>query len=70
MSTLPSFRRLFDPFCFSTAQDLLPHPPPDRHQFVDRDLDDELLERDLDRELYIRALADDDLFVRFYDDLD
>jgi hypothetical protein len=56
---------LFDPFYyFSTAQQLLPHPPHIKHQLPD---EEKFFVRDLDYELSIR---DDDLFERFYDDLD
>jgi len=71
------FRALFGPkqeksgTSQDTAQEFLEHPPPSKHELVDRGLDDdELLERNLDRELYIRDLTDHDLFERFYDDLD
>ena len=62
----------FDPFYyFSTAQERLPHHPFSRHQLPDKDphdgSDNEFSERDLDYELSIR---DDELFERFYDDLD
>jgi len=50
-------------------QQLLPHPPPSRHQFDGRGFDDGLFERNLDDQLYVRDLTDDDLFERFYDDL-
>ena len=49
-----------------TRQQLTLHAPFRKHELVD----DELLERDLDHELYIRDFIDDDLFERFYDDLD
>jgi len=46
-----------------TAQDLLVHPPPTKHEFVDRNLDGE-------QQLYARDFTDEDLFERFDDDLD
>ena len=46
------------------ARDYIPHDPFKKHELV------ELPERDSDQELSIRDVIDDDLFERFYDDLD
>lgn len=53
-----------------TSKQLIPHRPFYKHDLVPRDFDDELLERDFDHEFYDRDVIDDDLFDRFYDDLD